>query len=162
MFYFDIWWGFLRFSIGQLFTLSWPLRIADQDILIRGLFSGHVKKSDGSLRLNAFLLNHHKEKALSVSRLIRPYHEFFASLFLKDAARRNVHFYGVAQLAASCVRAVEMDGARCLKVNAAPTASNPFHANIYLPPDKNKDYYYDIARRLVECAGKYIPYESLN
>ena len=54
--------------------------------------------------------------------------------------------YGLASIRADKVRETSS------MIFGSPTISNPFHADILLPPDDGKDFVMDITRKLAEAS----------
>src|SRR5258708_37347057 len=154
MLYFSAWVRFLGFAVKQLLLLRWPLSIANRETLGRALFRGHTKWNKKDLQVNACLINAQSEWEISLSRLFLAPRMLFVRVFLAGARRREIHFYGFGEIQAGDVRKLRIDSDPYPNVHAAPTWQNPFHAGIPLPPDREKDYYMEVARQMLTITRK--------
>lgn len=154
MFFFKIWIRFLGFSFKRLFNFQSPLLVDDDETLGRAAYSGHVNKH-GVLKINIYKVNKNKDP-ISCDRLTLAPRKFFIALSTADAKRRDVTFYGFAEIIAKTLRNIRVDEHK-LDAKGTLTRHNPFHAEVPLPTDKNEDYYMEIALRLKDYS-KYVPY----
>jgi hypothetical protein len=135
-----------------------PFKIPEFERLGRALFSGHVKiRATGpKIFLNAFMINPKSENGISVSRISRAPLRLFSALGQKSAAERSAkqgrvdNFYGFAAFDGGSPSRVELEDGFKLLPKGVPNSSNPFHADIRLPPDRKRDYYVFIATELVK------------
>ena len=156
MFFFKIWSLFLSFSINCLLRFNSPLLVKDYEVLGRAAFSNYVTKDNRSLKINAFKVNLKKIEPISLDRLSLAARSLFITLSAKAARRRSINFYGYGEIGADTLRKIKIDNNH-LDVIGVPMIENPFHAEIPLPPDKDEDYYMEVALELKDGA-KYVPY----
>ena len=148
----ELWARFVWYAIGSLLNLRSPRTVVDSEFLAKALFSGHVKKDGVTLKPNAFLINAKSEYGISVHRWSLAPSRLFNALGVASALRRGhgTKFYGFAQLLAGSLSAVVLDDGWRMKAIGVPTRRDPFHADIPLPPDREKDYYLFVATELLE------------
>jgi hypothetical protein len=123
-------------------------------VLARELYSGHVNSS-GKLQPGAFKPVRANKFGLSVSRWTAARGSLFVELGQEAAAKRAArsgakitlkgfaHFTVEALLEASTPE-IEM------KAKSVITRTNPFHADIAFPPDREDDYYLDVQTLIFE------------
>jgi len=138
-----------------------PCYVDDSETLGRELFNGHLNKSKTALTPAAFLQKGGRH--LSCSRLSLAARILFLTLAGQHMNKRrkrvaSTRFYGFAEITAANVRALCVDGLSCAHPIGVPTIENPFHSDIRLPPDMQKDFFLDVATKLRNKA-KYVPYD---
>ncbi len=148
----ELWIRFLLFGLISIIRFRSPLAILNSEKLGRELFSGHVKNDGITLRPNAFKINRKSENSISLDRISLAPLRLFTSLALAAAKRRKVNFKGFAEIAPDAFTRVQLEGNTVLSVKGDPTKSNPFHANVPLPPDRDDDFYLLIATELLQYA----------
>jgi hypothetical protein len=142
----SLWCSFARYCVLELVRLRWPLTIRDHESVGRELFTGqHYASTTGRVKPGAFYPPKHR-RDVSVNRMTLVTWQNAVLLGRRHAEKRNLSFHGFAELAASDVRQAQ------LTIEGRITAENPFHGNIYLPPDIGRDAMLDFARRLAERA----------
>jgi hypothetical protein len=109
---------------------SVPLTVADEECLARFIFfSNWIRNADQTVKPNAFIP--HPYPDLSVTRHINLSEEALWKVGQNVADARQINFYGRADICAIAVRR------QSLKIDSAPVADNPNHANITgWPADK--------------------------
>jgi hypothetical protein len=148
----ELWIRFLLFGLISIIHFRSPLTIQRSEKLGRELFSGHVKNDGITLRPNAFKINRKSENSISLDRISLSPIRLFTSLALTVAKRRRVNFKGFAEIDPDAFTRVRLEGDIVLSVKGDPTRSNPFHANVPLPPDRDDDFYLFVATELLQYA----------
>lgn len=140
-----LWRSFFKFSLKRIRLLKNPLCVYDGELIGREIFSSRAKKG-GKPRMLAFLPADLKD-GISVNRLggapIALLHELGRT---HATNRKPLRYYGMATVPAKRVRERYKD------VKSDITLHNPFHANIWLPTDTDKDYAMLCAHYIYECA----------
>ena len=141
----ELWLHFIAYSIREIARRRSPLSIQASDTVARELFNNHIK-SNGKLELNAFLVSERSGYGISLHRWSKARRRLFVCLGL-SRNRPPLKFRGFALFEANALSQVRTTP---LRVAAAPTAQNPFHANIGMPPGREKSYYMLIASEFVK------------
>lgn len=152
-----LWVLFLQHSSSALAGLRSPMSVNDREVMGRELFSGHLdNKKKRRLKPNVFMPK--DKKGISVNRLSLAPRDLFLALARRHLYKRRrrataTNFYGFAEISAGDIRNASIGGSdnRC-EVQGTVTAANPFHADIRLPPDTEKDARLEVARQLLEAA----------
>ncbi|MBF8254724.1 MAG: hypothetical protein HW373_1419 [Deltaproteobacteria bacterium] len=153
----ELWLLYLPFVFKCVIRLVSPSRIFELERLGRALFSGHVKKTltDPRILPNAFMVNRKSESGISTNRISLAPLRLFSELGDMSAAEKSArqgrvdNFYGFAAFDGGVPQRIKLEDGFALLPKGIPTRSNPFHADIRLPPDRKKDYYLFIATELV-------------
>lgn len=149
----ELWFHFALNCFRELIRGTSPLRIFRDDILSRELYSGHVTPG-GKLNVTAFTASPKNGFGLSVNRCDKAPHRLFVELGLASAQRRSTpdrkaSFKGFAHLAAGDLLKIDSKEFT-LVAKAELTRTNPFHANIAVPQDKDKSFYLLVASEILD------------
>lgn len=150
-FSFKLWQYFFGLIFKRLKHYRSPSNVDSNEDLGRALFSGNYNHKRGIIKASAFLQKPNHGRGLSVNRVSCAPISLFTSLSNLDAAARSIRsgneitFYGFATLNAESVRKIkDQTSNTSLLVSGSPTIKNPLHAEIILPPykDKSDDLYF--------------------
>lgn len=138
------WLSFLPFAIGRIIQIKSPLWVSDDEVLAREIwYSKQFKKSTN--RVNRSLFEPPKNsRKVSTTRSSYISRQLLRHIIRRHEVRRKKDCYGVAKIRALHVRGILSD------VKGTPDFSNPFHADIVLPPDEGKDFVMEITVTLAE------------
>jgi len=143
----DLWFRFAYYSIWALGRGQWPLTIRDGDILGRQLFSGHVRPN-GKIEVSAFVASASNAFSISLDRWSKAPERLFKTLAVGAARARRQNFKGFALFDAGDLKLVCIRNEPPIQALGVPTKRNPFHADIRLPPDRDRSFYLLVATEL--------------
>ena len=123
------------------------MTIRDGDVLARQLFSGHVRPN-GKIELSAFIASASNGFGISLDRWSKAPERLFKALGMKAAKRRSQNFKGFALFDALGLKSIHVKDESEIRALGVPTRRNPFHADIQLPPDREKSFYLLVATGL--------------
>ncbi len=149
MHWLDLWLRFAAFIVGRVLLGRYPLTVIFEENLGRELNTKSLfAATTGRVRPNAFIPPK-DSKDISVTRLSIILRALAIEIANRRAAtlKSSQSFYGFAVLGATDVRDV---GAQ---VKGTPHMRNPFHADIMLPPDSERDKVREIAALLAKRAS---------
>ena len=137
-------------SFNRIRRLKSFLTICDEEMIGREIFSSRQVKP-GKPRINAYL-SRSLEDGISVSRLEGAPVYLFHNLGRLHGKNRNQKYYGMATVPAKKIRR-KANNVKYKEVRPDITLENPFHANIWLPADVDKDYAILCAHNLCDGEG---------
>jgi hypothetical protein len=125
--------------------------ICDGDVIARQLFSGHVKPS-GKIEVTAFVASASNGYGISLDRWSKAPERLFKTLAQKAAKRRTQNFKGFALFDAATLKSVRVKDLGEIRATSALTKRNPFHADILIPPNRDRSFYLQVAAEIREKA----------
>lgn len=143
----ELWLRFVWHARSLLIERRSPFTILDKDILGRQLFSGHVRPN-GKIEVNAFVGVASNGFAISLDRWSKAPERLFKTLAHQAARRRSQSLKGFALFEAASLRSIRVKELPQICAVGAPTRRNPLHAEIFLPPDRERSFYLQVAAEL--------------
>jgi len=150
----ELWLRFALHTLHSLVRFRLPTYIAPDDVIARELYSGHVSSS-GRLSPGAFKPVPANGFSISVNRWTPARDKLFIEFGHRAAARRTarrgttVTLKGFAYFTVEALRDASTPEI-VLNAESDITRTNPFHANIPFPSDREEDYYLEVQTLILE------------
>lgn len=98
-------------------------------------------RSSGKLEVGAFVASASNRFGISLDRWSKAPERLFKGLAQRAAKNRSQTFKGFALFDAVTLKSIRVKDLQEIRAVAVPTKRNPLHANISLPPDREKSFY---------------------